>query len=311
MASGAERDGARGPFLSHGAVYGLWEWCGFTACGMLAALVSDMWDSVADAWERNADFVDAQMAPATALMLDAAHVGAGDAVLDVAAGPGGAGIAAAARVGESGRVVLSDGAPAMVQAAARRAAGLPQVSTLVCDQGTIDAADENFDAVICRHGLMFVEPPGDAVREAVRVLRPGGRYAAMTWDTRAANPWLGLILDAVGEQFGVPFPPPHIPGPFSMDDPAKLADTLRSAGLDDVHVARVATPMHAASLEAWWDRVPQLAGPLALALAGMESDVREAIRIRAVGGGAVAARASADGIEMDGSVLIASGRRAP
>ena len=90
--------------------------------------MSDMWDSVADAWERNADFVDVQLAPATAVMLDAARIGAGDAVLDVAAGPGGAGIAAAARVGEPGRVVLSDDAPAMVEAAARRAAGLAQVT---------------------------------------------------------------------------------------------------------------------------------------------------------------------------------------
>ncbi len=272
-------------------------------------LVSEMWDSVAGAWERNADFVDDQMAAATAVLLDAARIGAGDAVLELAAGPGGAGIAAAARVGASGRVVLSDEAPAMVQAAARRAAGLGQISTQVFDQLSIEAPDASFDAVICRHGLMFAEEPADAVREAARVLRPDGRYAAMTWDARAANPWLGLVLDAVGEQFGVPFPPVHIPGPFSLDDPDELADILRSAGLDAVDVARVANPMHAASLEAWWDRVPELAGPLALALAGMEDDVREAIRARALEYGTAAARASGGGIALDGSVLIASGRR--
>jgi len=270
-----------------------------------------MWDSVADAWERNADIVDAHMSSATDALLAAARIGSGDAVLDLATGPGGAGIAAAARVGESGRVVLADVAPAMVGVAARRAAGFPQVSTRVCDQLKIEAADESFDAVLCRHGLMFAEAPADAVREARRVLRPGGRYAAMTWDARAANPWLGLILDAVGEQFGVPFPPPSVLGPFALDDPARLADVLSSGGLDDVHVARVATPMHVASLEAWWDRVPELAGPLAQALAGMEDDVRAAIRSRALEHGAAAARPRDDGIEMDGSVLVASGHCAP
>ena len=53
---------------------------------------------------------------------------------------------------------------------------------------------------------------------AERVLRAGGRYATMTWDRRELNPWLGLVLDAVSEQFGVPFPPPTVRGPFSLED---------------------------------------------------------------------------------------------
>ncbi len=205
--------------------------------------MSDMWNGAADGWERNADVVDAHLAAATANLLDAAGVAAGSAVLDVAAGPGGAGLAAAAR---GARVVLADVAPAMVDAARRRSEGMPDVSAIVCDELAIDAPDASFDAVLCRHGLMFVDAPADAVREARRVLRPGGRYAAMTWDARAANPWLGLILDAVGEQFGVPFPPPGMPGPFSLDAPDTLAAALEQGGLEDVRVARVATPMHAA-----------------------------------------------------------------
>lgn len=267
-----------------------------------------MWNSVAPAWERHADLVDTQLAAATQTLLDAAAVGAGSAVLEVAAGPGGAGLAAAARVGPGGSVVLSDDAPAMVEAAGRRAQDDARVTTRMCDQMRIEAPDASFDAVICRHGLMFAEPPVDAVREAARVLRPGGRYATMTWDARTANPWLGVVLDAVGEQFGVPFPPPTIPGPFAIDDPEALAGLLRDAGLEDVEVTRVATPMHAPSLEEWWARVPELAGPLAMALAGMEAEVREQIRARAMTAGAAVARSAADGgIEMDGSVLIGAG----
>lgn len=271
--------------------------------------MSDMWDSVAENWQRNADFVDRHLADATAALLSAVEVEAGDAVLELACGPGGAGLAAAALVGESGRVVLADVAPSMVEVAAERAAALPQVSTAVFDLASIDAPDESFDAAISRHGLMFAESPIEGVREAARVLRPGGRYGAITWDSRAANPWLGLILDAVGEQFGVSFPPPSVSGPFSLDDRDQLLSLLADAGLDDASVRSVATPMPAESLEAWWERVPQLAGPLAGALAGMEPDVRDEIRRRALRAGASVARTTEQGIELDGSVLVASGVR--
>ena len=267
-----------------------------------------MWNSVAPGWEANAEFVDEHLAAATDALLDAAEITEGDAVLELAAGPGGAGLRAAQRVGPEGSIVLSDDAAEMVAVAARRAIGHPQVSTAVFDQSQINAEDGHFDAVISRHGLMFAEDPGGAVKEAARVLRPRGSFAAMTWGPRSMNPWLGLVLDTVGEQFGVPFPPLNIRGPFSLDDAALLASVLEEGGLADVHVQAVETPMHAASVQAWWERVPQLAGPLATALAAMEPDVRGQIAQRAMNAGAQASRRDGDQITFSGSVLIASGR---
>jgi SAM-dependent methyltransferase len=271
--------------------------------------MSEMWDSVAPGWEANAAFVDEQLALATGALLDAAGVGEGDRVLDLAAGPGGAGLAAAPRVGSSGSVVLSDVAAEMVAAAARRASANARVSTVVFDQSAIDFPDASFDAVINRHGLMFVDEPIESVAEAVRVLRGGGRYAAMTWDRRERNPWLGLVLDAVSDQFGVPFPPPTVRGPFSLEDADVVTSVLREGGLQDVTVDAMSTPMHARSLEEWWERVPKLAGPLAIALEGMEADVRDAIGERARQLGSAAAVREGEGIVFSGSVLIGSGHK--
>ncbi|MGI8864619.1 MAG: class I SAM-dependent methyltransferase [Solirubrobacteraceae bacterium] len=272
--------------------------------------MSEMWDSVAPGWEANAAYLDEALALATEALLDAAGIGEGDRVLDLAAGPGGAGLAAAQRVGTSGSVVLSDVAAEMVAVAARRASANAQVSTAVFDQSAIGFADGDFDAVINRHGLMFVEDPVETVAEAVRVLRSGGRYATMTWDRRELNPWLGLVLDAVSDQFGVPFPPPSVRGPFSLEDADVLSTVLRDGGLQDVTVTAISTPMHATSLDEWWGRVPKLAGPLAIALAGMEADVRDAIGERAMKSGGQAAVRDEDGIVFAGSVLIGSGHRA-
>ncbi len=207
-------------------------------------------------------------------------------------------------------MLLSDVAVEMVAVAARRASADSRVSTAVFDQSAIDCGDASFDAMINRHGLMFVEDPAQAVAEAVRVLRAGGHYAVMTWDRREVNPWLGLVLDAVGAQFGVPFPTPNVRGPFSLDTPDVLMSVLREGGLEDVRVKAMSTPLHAASLEQWWERVPKLAGPLAIALAGMEADVRNAIAERAMQSGARAAASVGAGIVFKGSALIGSGHKA-
>jgi hypothetical protein len=72
----------------------------------------------------------------------------------------------------------------------------------------------------------------------------------------------------------------------------------------------MSTPMRATSLEDWWERVPKLAGPLAIALAGMEAEVRDAIRERAMQSGIDAATGEEGGVVFEGSVLIGSGHRA-
>ena len=64
--------------------------------------MSEMWNSVAPGWEANAEFVDEHLAAATDALLDAAGITEGDAVLELAAGPGGAGLRAAQRVGPQG-----------------------------------------------------------------------------------------------------------------------------------------------------------------------------------------------------------------
>ncbi|WP_372792123.1 class I SAM-dependent methyltransferase [Paraconexibacter sp.] len=271
--------------------------------------MSDIWDGVAASWERNAQFVDAQLQDATQLLLDEAAVTSGDTVIELACGPGGAGLAAAERIGATGSVLLADVAPDMVAAAARRAAAHPNVTTAVFDQLAIDRPDASADAIISRLGLMFAPEPATAVREAARVLRPDGRYAAMTWGPRSQNAWLGLILDEVGRQFDIEFPPPEVPGPFSLQDAGGLAAAMGEGGLQDVRVTTMDAPMRVTSLDDWWERVTSLAGPLTVALAAMEPDVRQAIRERSLAAGRAAAQDDGDGLALTGTVLVASGRR--
>jgi SAM-dependent methyltransferase len=269
-----------------------------------------MWASVAPAWGQYADYADARGAAVTEKMLELSMPQPGERVLELACGPGGVGLAAAERVAPEGEVVLSDVAAEMTAIAAARAAavGLSHVTTRVLDLEHIEEPDGSYDVVLCREGLMFAPDPARAVREIGRVLRRGGRVALAVWGPRARNPWLGIVLDAVGAQLGAPMPPPGIPGPFSLEDSGKLAALLSDAELSDVVISELPVPARAASFEEWWARTCALAGPLAERLASLPEGDSEAIRARARE--AVSAYETPSGLELPGVTLLAGGRRA-
>jgi SAM-dependent methyltransferase len=282
---------------------------GAAADGLRAGL-HGLWSAVAGGWAEYADEVDVRGRPVTDAMLAATAPRAGERVLELACGPGGTGLAAAALVAPGGEVVLSDVAAEMTAIAAARAAeaGVPNVTTRVLDLEHIDEPDGAYDVVLCREGLMFVLDPARAAGEIARVLAPRGRVAIATWGPRERNPWLGIVLDAVAEQTGHPVPPPGIPGPFSLSDPAELVTVLSGAGLADVAATEVAVPLRAATFAEWWGRTTALGGPVAKILALMPDDGARDVRARARE--MVARYEIAGGLDIPGVSLLATGRRA-
>jgi SAM-dependent methyltransferase len=282
---------------------------GVEASEELRASLRGMWATVAPQWGEHADYVDTRGEAVMTEMLSAAGLAPGERVLELACGPGSVGLAAARLVGPSGQAVLSDGVAEMAAIAAARATdfGLTNVSTCVLDLQEIDQPDASFDAVVCRDGLQFAPDPGRAVAEIHRVLRPGGRAVIVTWGPRAANPWLGVVLDSVSAQLGAPMPPPGIPGPFSLDDPVALGALLTDAGLESVSVTELSVPMRTASFEEWWTRTTALAGPLAGILATLPAEVIDALRVRVEE--AVRPYETPTGLELPGLGLLASGQR--
>jgi ubiquinone/menaquinone biosynthesis C-methylase UbiE len=267
-----------------------------------------MWAAVAPAWERHAAYADARGAVLAERMLSLTELRPGDRVLELACGPGGLGLVAAARVAP-GEVVVSDVAVRMTEIAEARAraAGLENVSARVLDLEDVDEPDAGFDAVLCREGLMFALDPARAARELRRVLRPGGRVAVAVWGPRERNPWLGLVFDAVAEQLGRPVPPPGVPGPFSLGDAAMLEALLRDAGLAEVGVEEQEVPLRAASFEVWWSRTCALAGPLATILGSLPEPAVRALQERLRE--ATAPFRTPAGLELPGLSLLAGGRR--
>ena len=168
------------------------------------------------------------------------------------AGPATPGILAAERVGAEGRVIQTDFAEAMVDAARRRVEGLglENVEHRVLDAETMDLDDDSVDGVLCRFGYMLMADPAKALAETRRVLGDGGRLAFAVWagPTRTSGRrFPGMTLVARGK---LPPPEPGNPGIFALGDPGpdprarhrcRLRRAADRAGRDRVAVRQART----------------------------------------------------------------------
>jgi len=83
-----------------------------------------LWDRMAAGWGRDGDSIWEASRAVGEWMVAAVRPGAGDTVLELAAGPDDTGFAAASLVGDSGRLICTDFAPEMVAVARPRGAEL-------------------------------------------------------------------------------------------------------------------------------------------------------------------------------------------
>ncbi|MEO8246376.1 MAG: methyltransferase domain-containing protein [Chloroflexota bacterium] len=129
---------------------------------------SRTFDANAEGYERT---IAQTLLPVVRRVVDGAALQPGEAVLDVGTGTG---TAASFALGDGRSVVGIDGSPAMLELARRRVAG---ATFTRMDFSRLDFADASFDVVIASHSLLFAEDRVAALREWLRVARPGGRLS--------------------------------------------------------------------------------------------------------------------------------------
>jgi ubiquinone/menaquinone biosynthesis C-methylase UbiE len=204
------------------------------------------WEDAAEAWDRWGPTLEDWLGDATERMLDAASVSNGTQVLDVAAGAGGQTLAAARRVGASGRVLATDISPTILTYAAKAAAeaGLTNVETREVDgEAQDELAGGTFDAVISRLGLMYFPDQQRALQGMRHALRDGGRIAVIAFSTPERNQFVSTPVWIVRQRAQLPPPLPGQPGPFSLGAPGVIEASLQAAGFRDVTVEGVAAPV--------------------------------------------------------------------
>jgi SAM-dependent methyltransferase len=204
----------------------------------------------------------------------------GETVLELAAGPGDTGFLAAERLGASGRLISTDIALEMVEAARGRAAelGLVNVEFRVADAQAVDLPDACVDGALCRWGYMLMPNPARALGETRRVLRAGGRVALAVWAESERNPWGTAAGRALIELGHVERPDPDAPGPFRLGEERRLLALVREAGLDVIEAGEVTVTWRAESFEHWWEIQSDLSRLISTTLGELSPAERDRFR---------------------------------
>lgn len=205
----------------------------------------DQWQAAAEAWYRWSPTINKWLGKATEKMLEMAGITSGHHVLDIAAGAGEQSITTAKKVGATGYVLATDISSNILDYAKQMAkqAGVNNIETKVMDGENLSLEDETFDAVISRVGLIYFPDQQKALKEMLRVLKPGGKVAAIVYSTPEENKFFSGPVSIIRNRAKLPPPLPGQPGPFSLGAEGIIDKVFSQAGFKNVSSELVDSPL--------------------------------------------------------------------
>lgn len=167
-------------------------------------------------------------------LLAAVGLRPGDRVLDVACGGG---YVTGALRDQGADAVGLDFSATQVRLARQ---AYPGIAFAEGDAELLPFCDSQFDVVLNAFGFPHFANPDKAAEEAYRVLKPGGRFAYVSWAEAAKCIAVAMVYDAIRAHgsFDVGLPPG--PNFFGYGDPAYAQELLGRAGF--AHIATEEIP---------------------------------------------------------------------
>jgi SAM-dependent methyltransferase len=245
----------------------------------VTAAMRAQWNQMAKGWSDSGAVIRPWLHEATPAMLGMAGIKPGARVLDVAAGAGDQTLDIAERVGPTGYVLATDLSPDILQFAAQRCAqaGHRNVETRWSDGEHLQVETAQFDAAICRLGLMLFRDPVQGLREMARTLKPGGGVCTMVFGAPQANPCVTAVMSTALKHAGLLPSDPFQPGGLlSLGKPGLIDELFRQAGFRDIATTKVAAPFRLPSVKHYMNFIKTSAGPVVQIVQGLEPMKRDA-----------------------------------
>lgn len=180
---------------------------------------------------------------------------AGEKILDVATGTGAVALAAAQAVGPTGRVIGIDLAEGMLAQLQRKLDkfGVAHVDLHVMDAAALEFRHDYFHHTLCSFGLFFVRDMAAALKDWVRVTRPGGKVMFTAFGLAAFEPMKRLLLDRLQREDVDAGAAAQAAGRLAEADNCRAL--LAAAGLDGITVETVQLGYHLRNADEWWEIV--------------------------------------------------------
>jgi ubiquinone/menaquinone biosynthesis C-methylase UbiE len=178
----------------------------------------------------------------------------GTKLLDIATGTGVVALAAAQAVGARGRVMAIDLAEGMLDRLQEKIVkfGIGNIDLHVMDAQKLDFRRDYFDYVVCSFGIFFLPDMSAAMKEWMRVVKPGGRVVFTTFGKSAFQPMMELFIRGL-QRHGALSPDEDSPAGMRLTDPAHCRELMESAGLQQVEVTTEQLGYHLKDESQWWD----------------------------------------------------------
>ena len=222
---------------------------------MTSENVVEAWRESAQYWAKHSDMIRIMFTPLTRSLVEHAGIHEGQSVLDVAGGAGEPSLTIAEIVGPAGSVTCTDAVHEMVETARRDAQrrGITNVQFRQCMADALPFPSDSFDVAVCRLGAMFFPDPVAAIREMLRVTKPGGSLALAVWHKSELNPFCYVITGVIDRHINPGAVDPDAPNAFRFAEPGKLAGVMTEAGASDVkeHVVKFNLEAPLSPLEFW------------------------------------------------------------